>query len=173
MATSTARLAGGASYKWGAVTLFFAAAVILAALGFEYIGGFDPCELCLEQRYAYYIGTPLLFLSLVLLSAGQTRLAAGLFLLVSLLFLANAGLGVYHAGVEWKFWEGPQACSGSGLKPLAGSGSLMKDLAGRAVASCVEPQIRILGLSFAGWNVVACVALFFGALKAAFAASES
>ena len=25
------------------------------ALGFEHIGNYDPCALCLQQRYAYYI----------------------------------------------------------------------------------------------------------------------
>ena len=36
--------------------------------------------------------------------------------LCGLAMLANAVLGIYHAGVEWQFWEGPQTCAGgSGL----------------------------------------------------------
>ena len=53
-----------------ALVLFAAAAVILAALAFEHFGGYVPCPLCLQQRYAYYAGVPALFLALVLLSAG-------------------------------------------------------------------------------------------------------
>ena len=35
-----------------------------------------------------------------------------LLLLVALAFLINAGLGIYHAGVEWKWWPGPTTCAG-------------------------------------------------------------
>jgi len=173
MATTTARLAGRTDYQWGALTLFGAATVILTALGFEHIGGYEPCELCLQQRYAYYAGIPLLFLALILSSAGKIKFAAGLFFLVSIGFLLNAGLGVYHSGVEWKLWEGPATCAG-GLKPLASTGgSLLKDLATKAVPLCGEAQGRFLGLSFAGWNVITSVGLMIGALKAAFSSATS
>ena len=98
------------AYRTGALVLFAAVAVILVALGFQYIGGYAPCPLCLQQRYAYYAGIPLLFLALVLVAADRRALAAVLFLAVAAGFLANAGLGVYHAGVEWKFWAGPDTC---------------------------------------------------------------
>jgi len=172
MATTTAQLAGRTAYQWGGLTLFAACAVILAALGFEHIGGYEPCALCLEQRYAYYAGIPVLFGALAVYSAGATRLAAALFFIVAVGFLLNAGLGVYHSGVEWKLWEGPATCSG-GLKPLSGaSGSLLKDLSTKAIPLCGEAQGRFLGLSFAGWNVIASMGLMFGALKAAFASVE-
>src|SRR3977135_2693913 len=89
-------------YRVGALVLFAALVVILTALAFEHFGGYVACPLCLQQRYAYYAGVPALFLALVLLSAGHTRMAAALFLAVALAFLANAALGTYHAGVEWK-----------------------------------------------------------------------
>ena len=58
------------AYRFGAMALLLAASGILIALAFEHIGGYVPCPLCLEQRYAYYAGVPLLFLALVALSAG-------------------------------------------------------------------------------------------------------
>ena len=94
------------AYRFGAMALLLAAAAIVIALGFEHLGGYAPCELCLQQRYAYYAGIPLLFLALVALSAGQPRAAAVLFVIVALAFLANAALGIYHAGAEWHFWAG-------------------------------------------------------------------
>ena len=54
------------AYRTGGLVLFAAIAVILTALGFQYIGGYAPCPLCLQQRYAYYAGIPLVFLALVL-----------------------------------------------------------------------------------------------------------
>ena len=36
-----------AAYRYGGTALFLAAAVILTALGFEYLAGYAPCPLCL------------------------------------------------------------------------------------------------------------------------------
>ena len=152
----------GPAYRAGGASLFLAAAVILTALAFERFGGYVACPLCLQERYAYYAGVPALFLALVLLSAGRTNAAAAIFALVALAFLANAGLGTYHAGAEWKFWPGPDTCGGS--QPLStGAGGLFKDLATTRVIRCDEAPWHFLGLSFAGWNVVASLLLAAGA----------
>ena len=174
MAQSTSAIAGQTAYQWGAACLFAAAAVILAALGFEHIGGYDACVLCLQQRYAYYVGIPLLFIALLLLSLEQTHAALVIFGITALAFLLNSGLGAYHAGVEWKFWAGPSTCDAQALQPLtSGGGGLINDISGKTFASCGEATWRFLGLSFAGWNVVVSIALAIGCLKAAFASSES
>lgn len=157
----------GAAYRTGALVLFLAVVVIATALAFEHVGGYVPCPLCLQQRYAYYAGVPLLFLALVLVAAERERLAALVFVVVALGFLANAGLGIYHAGAEWKFWPGPDTCA-AGPAPLTTSaGGLLKELAKTRVVRCDEAAWRMLGLSFAGWNVVACLLLAAGAASAA------
>ena len=70
-----------------------AVAVILAALAFEHIGGYTPCPLCLQQRYAYYAAIPALLAALVLSrSAGQAS-AAVIFAPVAVAFLVNAATG--------------------------------------------------------------------------------
>jgi disulfide bond formation protein DsbB len=155
------------AYHLGAATLFAATAIILLALAFQYIGGYKPCPLCLEQRYAYYAGIPLLFLGLVLLSMGRAALAAAIFVLVGIGFLGNAGLAGYHAGVEWKLWEGPQTCSGA-MEPLgSASGGLLKQLQQETFVRCDEAAWRLAGLSFAGWNAILCVLLALGCFRAA------
>jgi disulfide bond formation protein DsbB len=156
-----------AAYRWGSLTLWAAAAGILIALGFELIGGWAPCPLCLQQRYVYYAGIPLLFLALVLLSAGKNRDAGLIFLLVSFAFLANAALGVYHAGAEWQLWQGPDTCTG-GNTPLSKAGGVLATISKAQVVRCDQAMGRFMGLSFAGWNVVLSVALCISALKAAF-----
>lgn len=154
------------AYPVGSLTLFAAVAVILTALAFEHIGGYSPCPLCLQQRWAYYAAIPLLFVALVMVSSQKPKLATALFLFVALAFLANGGLGAYHAGVEWKFWPGPETCSAA--QPLPGSvNDLMAGLNSGHVSRCDDASWRFLGLSFAGWNVLASLALFAGALRAA------
>jgi disulfide bond formation protein DsbB len=167
MAHRLADPAHGAAYRTGAAVLFAAVIVILAALAFEYIGGYVPCPLCLQQRYAYYAGVPLLFLALVLVAAEQRRPAALVFLVVALGFLANAGLGIYHAGAEWKFWPGPDTCAAAAGPLTTNAGGLLQELSKTRVVRCDEAAWRMLGLSFAGWNVVACLLLAAGAASAA------
>ena len=160
----------GLAYKAGAMALFLSAAVILAALAFQYLGGYIPCPLCLMQRYAYYVALPLLFIALILASGGKGSWAALIFFVVALAFLANAGLGVYQAGAEWKFWPGPEVCGT--MQPLTGeSGNLLKDLETTKVVRCDDASWRFLGLSFAGWNILTSLAIFAMSLRAAFAAS--
>ena len=153
------------SGRMGLLVLLTAVAVILTALAFEHLGGYSPCPLCLQQRYSYYAAIPALLLALGLLSAGRKGAASALFALVALAFVANAALGTYHAGAEWKIWPGPDTCGGS--QPLSqGAGGLFKDLASTRVIRCDEAAWRFLGLSFAGWNVIASILLAIGAAYA-------
>lgn len=165
------RPARGADYQLGALALFIAIFTILTALGFQYLGGYVPCMLCLIERYAYYAGIPVLFIALVLTAGGYRRMAALLFMLVALAFFANTGLGIYHAGAEWKFWPGPSACGG-GESLTTSAGNLLNDIQHIKVIKCDEAALRFLGISFAGWNVVASLLLMviaFGAASAAWA----
>lgn len=159
----------GADYRYGAAALFLTAGAILTALGFQYIGGYVPCMLCLIERYAYYAGIPVLFAALALTSGSYRGLAAVLFFLVALAFLANAGLGIYHAGAEWKFWPGPATCGG-GESLTTSAGSLLNDIQGIKVMKCDEASFRFLGISFAGWNVVSSLLIMALALRAGLAA---
>jgi disulfide bond formation protein DsbB len=165
-----ATVSRGLAYQAGSSALFFATAIIIGAWVFEF-AGYPPCPLCLIQRWAYYAAIPVLFAALILISGGNKRSAMWLFALVALAFLANAGLGVYHAGAEWKFWPGPDTCAGAQTVTTA-AGGLLKELETTHVIRCDEPAIRIFGLSLAGWNVITSLAIFAVSLRAAFAASE-
>lgn len=153
---SASRIAG--------LVLAVAAMVILAAHAFEAIGGYIPCPLCLQQRYAYYAAIPGIGMALYLLHVGRTHFALAILLAASVAFLANAGLGVYQAGAEWKFWDPPQSCAAPATLPTL---QLDAKGLGRVPVSCGVASWRFLGLSFAGWNAVASLALAAGAAAAA------
>ena len=144
------------------------AVVILSALGFQHIGGYIPCALCLMQRWPYYIGIPVAVLavlsSLFNLPPVVTRLLLGIAVVT---MLVGAGIGVYHAGVEWKFWEGPASCSTSIDAIAKSTGNLLDDLSNQHGPSCTDATLRVLGLSFAGWNVIVSLALAAIGLRAA------
>jgi disulfide bond formation protein DsbB len=160
------------AYRNGAMALLIALGAISTALAFEHVGGLAPCPLCLQQRWAYYAAIPALFLALILTTSGRPTAAGLLFLFVSIAFLLNAGLGVYHAGAEWKFWPGPDTCGGATALPTGGAGgggrSLLDRLQTAVVVRCDEASWRFLGLSFAGWNVVTSMLLWIMSQAAAF-----
>jgi len=150
-----------------------AAAAIVAIVGalticgfffFQYVQGYPPCPLCLDQREAFYIGVPLAALLWLGASHGATRkvMVAG-FVVVAAVMLWNTGLSVFHAGVEWKFWPGPQDCSG----PINGLGSatnMLKQLQNIRIVRCDEAAWRLFGISLAGYDVL--VSLFLALIAA-------
>jgi len=131
-----------------------AAATLAGAWTMQLVWGLQPCELCLKQRWAYYAIVPLGLVILLAARGGAPRplLLAGLGL-IALAALGNAGLGVYHAGVEWGFWQGPTECTGP-IGNLGSAGSLLERLDSVKVVRCDEVQFRFLGLSLAGYSVL-------------------
>lgn len=164
MAAALARLRTISPLHAGGAALALAIATILAAHAFESIGGYIPCPLCLQQRYAYYVGIPLLAGALALLTVNKRTIAVVLFAATAVAFLANAGLGAYQAGAEWKFWDPPATCAAPSNLP-----TLTLDAKGlnRQPVSCGVASWRMFGLSFAGWNMVASLVLALGAATAA------
>lgn len=133
-------------------------ATIGTAWGFQLIGGYVPCALCLEQRTPYYIGLPLALVALVLSLSGRTRMAVLALAGVAAAFAYGSGLGVYQAGAEWQFWAGPTDCGGGSAGP-ASAADMLSALQNTRVVSCTEASWRLMGLSFAGWNAVASAGL--------------
>jgi disulfide bond formation protein DsbB len=146
-----------------AALILLAALAVLAAVWILQGLGYEPCELCLTERYAFYAAAPLAALTALLASRLMHGLArAG----IALVFLANAAFAFYHVGVEQHWWPGPTACTGALSAPVDVK-DLMKALETTKVVSCDEVQLRILGLSLAGWDVVASAALAVYAALAA------
>ena len=149
-----------------ALLILIAALATLAAVSILQGLGYAPCELCLTERYAFYAGAPIAALTAFLASRAAHGLARALFALIALVFLANVVLAGYHVGVEQHWWPGPTACTGSLSGPVDVN-DLAKALNSARVVNCDEVQLRILGLSLAGWDVVASAALAIYAALAA------
>lgn len=135
--------------------LLVGAATIAGALASEHLGGLLPCKLCLWQRWPYYVGVPLALMTLL----SPWRWRPILFAALALVFLASAGLGAYHAGVEWGFFRGPSDCGGGSSSAPGSVDALMSALGTVRVVSCTEAAWRLAGLSLAGWNAIVSLAL--------------
>ncbi|MBW9114523.1 disulfide bond formation protein B [Rhizobium cauense] len=146
--------------------------VVGTALGFQYLGGYIPCALCLLQRQPYYYAIPIAILGAVSSLVGLPSWIGRAFLLAAgMLMIVGAGMGVYHAGVEWQFWQGPATCSTTAGSMTQNAGDLLSELNTIKGPSCTDAALRVLGLSFAGWNVIASLILaafaFIGVRKTA------
>jgi disulfide bond formation protein DsbB len=139
--------------RWPLAALAISALMLAAAHAFQ-AAGYAPCHLCLRQREVYWA---IIALSAIAIAANQFRpnaKQARIFLvLIGLGFLYGAGLAAFHAGVEWKFWPGPEICSG-GFGTFQAQ-DLNAALAGPTrVIRCDEAPWRLLGLSMAGYNAL-------------------
>lgn len=130
-------------------------AAIVGALGSQIIGGLVPCELCLEQRMAYYWGLPLLALILLLWNRLPLTVWYIAIAIAAAIFVWGTYMGAYHAGVEWGFWPGPTACTGTG------TAINFDDLSGnlQPVIGCDVVQFRFLGISLAGYNALISIVI--------------
>ena len=140
-----------------AIIFTVALATIAGAWIFEY-AGYPPCELCLKQRLAYYLAIPISLVMVLLYGQSATLQKNGMYVL-ALIMLASGIFGIYHSGVEWKFWAGPTECTGA-------FGGGLPDLTKKAVM-CDQAAIRILGISLAGYNaIISAVLSIFAFSKA-------
>lgn len=148
------------------------AATVGTALAFQHIGGYMPCKLCLAQRTPYYIGVPLMALAfLSALFRWPVWLTRLLLIAGALLMVYSLYLGVHHAGVEWGWWPGPTDCGAVEAPAGGGSGGVLDQLDTVIPPSCDKASLRVLGLSFAGWNAVASFVLALVAFRGALAKS--
>lgn len=133
-----------------AVVSFLALA---GAWALQLLGGFEPCPLCLEQRIAYYIAVPGGIVA-AMIAGNSPRVSAIILALCGVALLYNAGLGVYHAGAEWKFWPGPATCAGA--QELSRSpADLIRSLQNNTqTVRCDEAALRVLGVSLAGYSAL-------------------
>ena len=152
---STARSFGNPRVAAGLI-LGAALGTIAGALVFEHVFGLRPCPLCLVQRYPYYAAMPV---ALAVAVVSRPALARAGLALLALIFLVSAGLGAYHAGVEWGWWQGPSDCAGAPVPAPGAVGDFLSQLETTRVVSCTEAAWRFLGLSLAGWNVLISLAL--------------
>lgn len=146
------RLADVSPRAVGWIAALATTATISGAWMFER-AGFAPCDLCLQQRWAYYIGAPLAFVAALTIAA-RPRLGGWLLAGVALIFAASAVFGAWHAGVEWGFWPGPGGCTGAASQKAADMDDFLRQIEATRLVRCDEVALRIFGLSLAGWNAV-------------------
>ncbi len=133
-----------------------ASALILGGvLVSQYWGGLAPCELCLKERWPW---TAAIVVATVATTTGSRTALSRVALLLGLVFAASAALAFYHVGVEQHWFRGPSACTA----PATAADTLealKAQILHRQPVLCDQVAWSLWGVSLAGWNLLASVAM--------------
>ena len=144
--------------KLGLLAVLGSGALLGGALYFQYVLGLAPCEMCHWQRWPHIAAIAAGLLAIA--SFAWPRLALVFVLIAITALVITSAIGVFHVGVEYRWWEGPQTCSGNiprGLSPE----QLKKYLFGAKMVRCDETVWSMWGLSMAAWNALLSAVLAF------------
>jgi disulfide bond formation protein DsbB len=134
--------------------------LLWGAIGSQVFGHLVPCEMCMWQRWPHVAAIVLALIAILL--RGNPSASRTFTVLAALAILVSGGIGVYHAGVEYHWWTGPERCTGGHFTSLA-------DLMKAPVVLCDVPQWKLAGISLAGFNAIFST---LGGLAALFYASR-
>ena len=126
---------------------------------FQYVVGLAPCDMCLWQRYPHMVAILFGLITVPLLVEPKVALVFALLAILAL--FATAGIGVYHAGVEQHWWQGPQSCTGRVPAGLTQE-ELKQYLLNARMVRCDEIPWKMWKISMAGWNAILSGGLAIG-----------
>jgi len=115
----------------------------------QYWGHLYPCEMCWWQRYAHMAA---LLLALLAYALARTAAARPAVLLAALAIFVSGGIGAFHAGVEYHWWEGLTTCSTSAVGGSAAD--VLADILATPTIRCDQAQWTLFGVSLAGYNAI-------------------
>src|SRR5947209_1613894 len=133
------------------IALLLPLALLGGALGSQYLGGLHPCEMCYWQRWPH--GVAIIIALLAFAAPAGSRSGRVLTLLAALAIAVSGAIGVYHAGVEAKIFEGLTQCTAT-VRPGLSNAELLQQITHASLVRCDEVQFRFLGISMAGWNAI-------------------
>src|SRR4051812_38506612 len=132
------------------IALLLPLGLLGGALGSQYLGGLHPCEMCYWQRWPH--AAAILLATLAFTAPAHSSRARSLTLLAALAIAVSGAIGVYHAGVEAKIYEGFTQCTV--LSRSSSTAELLQQITHAPLVRCDEVQFRFLGLSLAAWNAI-------------------
>jgi disulfide bond formation protein DsbB len=132
------------------IALLLPLALLGGALGSQYLGGLHPCEMCYWQRWPH--AAAILLAALAFTASATSSRSRTLTLLAAASIAISGIIGVYHAGVEAKIFEGITTCTA--LPRGASTADLLKQITHAPLVRCDQIQFQFLGISMAGWNAI-------------------
>ncbi|WEK43551.1 MAG: disulfide bond formation protein B [Candidatus Sphingomonas colombiensis] len=134
-----------------AIALLLPAALLAGAWGSQLIGGLHPCEMCHWQRWPHYGAVvAAAFAYIVPGRSVKLTLVAG----AAAMIAVSGMIGVFHAGVEYHWWDGITACSSSVTGEGISTDEMLRRILAAPVVRCDAAQWSLFGISLAGFNAI-------------------
>lgn len=136
--------------------LLAAFAAVLSIAGFILEYGFNvlPCHMCWWQRYAHYGILALSLIGLVTPKFMKPALIA-----ISLTACAGLGIAMWQFAAQHGWLPFPASCTSAGMPSYAGAQDLLAAMQATKVVPCDKETFTLFGLSLAGWNIPAMLAI--------------
>ncbi|MBP6030249.1 MAG: disulfide bond formation protein B [Sphingobium sp.] len=132
------------------IALLTPALLLGGALGSQYVGGLYPCEMCMWQRWPHLVA---IFFALDAYALKARPPIALLFTVFAALAIGVSGaIGVFHAGVEYGWWQGLTECAASGSGGT--TQDMLNSILNTPLIRCDVPQWTLWGISLAGFNAL-------------------
>jgi disulfide bond formation protein DsbB len=131
--------------KARALALIAPVSLMAGALGSQHIGGLAPCEMCMWQRWPHEAAIVAALFAFAFRNGAMDRFMVWL---AALGIAVSGAIGVFHAGVEYDWWEGLTRCAN-----LSG-GVTLESIMNAPVIRCDTAPWTLLGISLAGFNAL-------------------
>ena len=137
------------------ISFLLSSLMLISAFYLEYFHGALPCDLCITQRWFH--GAIITYSLIIILIINKISISNKILLFGGgLLWLSSSVAGLYHFGIEMRFWTGPDGCSSN----IDFSKDTLTYLLEKSPIKCDEVMFEIFGLSLAGWNAFASFFIF-------------
>ena len=133
------------------IALLLPLLLLAGAWGSQLIGGLVPCEMCHWQRWPHYAAVAVAaFAFIVPGRSSKVTMIVGAAMLIAISGL----IGVFHAGVEYHWWEGITACSTMVSGDGVSTDEMLRRILAAPVIRCDAAQWSLFGVSLAGFNAI-------------------
>ena len=121
---------------------------LISAYFIEYILGHQPCNLCVYERFPYFLA-----ILIVLINFKYNKLEKYLILLLAIIFLIATILSLYHLGIEQGFIQESLLCNLEKGANILDKDEILKQLQQKNI-SCKDVTFQIFGLSLTSYNII-------------------
>tara|TARA_B100001175_G_scaffold314977_1_gene325488 strand:+ start:115 stop:624 length:510 start_codon:yes stop_codon:yes gene_type:complete len=130
------------------LAIILAIFALLFAFYFQYFLGYQPCYLCMLQRYGY---AGIILISLIGIIYYNNKIIP---ILLGILFIIIVSISFWHLGIELQWWVASLECSGM----TENIGSLTEELKNinknGPIAKCDQISPKFLNITLVQWSFI-------------------
>lgn len=136
------------------VAIMVPSALLGGALWSQHFAGLYPCEMCIWQRWPHLGGIIAALIAIFL--RRNPPMSATFTVLAALAIATSGGIGAFHAGVEYGWWQGFTSCTSS--MGASDGQSVLDSIMSASLVRCDVAPWELFGISLAGYNAIFSIA---------------